>query len=103
MEKRLMAKVWNDPIFMKRAPIVATILLEYANVGQLIRMWTYKTAAGQSLTAWFAVFLALCCYNQFYRIVTPEQIWARRMSFVGILMNSAVCLTVLYFRLTGRG
>lgn len=88
---------------MKKAPIPATLLLEYANIGQLIRMWTYRTAAGQSLSSWFAVFLALCCYFQFYRIVTPEQIWARRMALLGIFMNLAVCFTVLYFRLTGRG
>lgn len=80
------------------APVLATALLEYANVGQLWRMWTERTAAGQSVTSWFAVFLALACYNQFYRVCVPDQKWAYRMNVLGMVMNLSVCLTVIYFR-----
>lgn len=81
-----------------RAPILATALLEYANVGQLWRMWHDRTSAGQELTAWISVFFALVAYQVFYRVVIPEQKWPARMNAVGIAMNIAVVLTVLYFR-----
>lgn len=80
------------------APVIATVLLEYANVGQIIRMWSEHTAAGQSLWSWAAVFAALATYGVFFRVCLPEQTWARRMNAIGLVMNAVVCGTVIYFR-----
>lgn len=96
-------RFWSSPKLVAKAPILATALLEYANLGQIHRMWTQQTAAGQSLGSWAAVCAALVLYWNFYRVVTPDQVWARRMSVVGISLNVLVCLTVVYFRMTGRG
>jgi uncharacterized protein with PQ loop repeat len=89
---------YNDPAVVSKAPIVASLLLEYANVGQLIRMRTEHTAAGQSLTSWLAVFVALLVWQNFYRVCTPTMLWARRMNFLGICMNLSVIATVVHFR-----
>lgn len=96
-------KFWNDPTVVSKTPILTTLLLEGANVGQLWRMWTYHTAAGQSLLAWFEVFAALALWLNFYRVITPDQKFAKWATGFGLCMNAAVWLTVIYFRLTGRG
>lgn len=88
----------RDPAWVGKVPIVTTFLLEAANVQQLVRMWTERTAAGQSLTAWMSVNVALWLWLQFYHTFTPDQrlaIWGTR---VGIALNSAVILTVVFFR-----
>lgn len=84
--------------YADKAPIVATVLLEYANAGQLFRMWTEYTAAGQSLWSWLAVNAALWCYQLFYRVHNPGHKWVIRCNAFGIALNSCVCLTVAYFR-----
>lgn len=89
---------WCCPNTINKAPILATVLLEYANVGQLYRMWHDRTAAGQELTSWVAVCLALICYCVFFKVCTPEQKWARYMNLLGVGMNLLVCATVIYFR-----
>jgi hypothetical protein len=83
---------YNNPAFVSKAPIVASLLLEYANVR------TEHTAAGQSLTSWLAVFVALLVWQNFYRVCTPTMLWARRMNFLGICMNLSVIATVVHFR-----
>ena len=89
---------WKNKKYVAFAPVAATMLLEYANVGQIVRMWTEQTAAGQSMWSWVAVFLALWCYNQFYRVCLPDQRWAIRMNMVGMAMNVIVVGTIIYFR-----
>lgn len=86
---------------VERTPIVTTMLLEAANVQQLQRMWTERTAAGQSLTAWLSVSAALLLWLNFYRVVTPQAKWAIRGTAVGVAMNALVILTVIYFRYLG--
>jgi len=93
-----MTLFWRNPQWMNKAPVVSSILLEGANLGQLVRMWTEKTAAGQSLISWCMVSAALCIYLQFYRVCTPGQKWAVRMTAFGVAFNAAVILTVVWFR-----
>jgi hypothetical protein len=54
-----MVKFWRAPHWVSYTPIATTCLLETANLGQIVRMWTYHTAAGQSLTSWCCVNVAL--------------------------------------------
>jgi hypothetical protein len=44
-------RLWKDPRWVLRTPIITTCPLESANLVQIVRMWTYRTAAGQSLTS----------------------------------------------------
>lgn len=89
---------WNNQAVVKHTPIATTTLLEAANVQQLWRMWTEKTAAGQSLTAWISVNLALILWFNWYRVFTPDQKIAKWATAFGIFMNSLVILTVVYYR-----
>lgn len=93
-----MTKWWSNPAVVDKTPIVTTVLLEGANVSQLLRMWSERSALGQSLTGWLSVGFALVLWWNFYRIVTPNANWARWATAFGIGMNALVCLTVVYFR-----
>ena len=96
-------KVWNDPKVVGKTPLLTVLLLEYANLGQLWRMWTQHTAAGQNLWSWISVGLALVLWINFYRVITPQEKFARWCTVLGLCLNCCVCLTVLFFRLIGRG
>lgn len=77
-------------------PWLTTFLLEAANVQQLYRMWTEKTAEGQSLWGWVCVFLALCLWSNFYR--HHKLRGAFYATLLGVLMNSLVVASVIYWR-----
>lgn len=89
---------WSDPYYVSKSPLFSTAVFEYANVSQIIRMWTEHTAAGQSLLAWIAVCAGLCLYWNFYRVITPDEKVVRWMSCVGLIANIGVILSVIYWR-----
>lgn len=90
--------MWNDKKWVSKTPLLTTFLLEGANVGQIKRMWTEHTAAGQSLVAWMMVWLALVLWFNFYRVITPEEKFAKYCTLFGVCMNTMVILSVIYFR-----
>src|SRR6185436_14864017 len=57
---------WNNEKLVANTPFVTTLLLEGANIQQLFQMWTKWTAAGQSLTGWMSVGLALALWTNYY-------------------------------------
>ena len=78
------------------SPVIAQLLLEWANVSQLIRMWTERTAAGQSLIAWFSVNAAILLFINYYRVLKLRvPMWS---AVAGFSFNCAVIVTVVYFR-----
>jgi hypothetical protein len=82
-------------------PLLTTLLLEWANVGQLWRMWTVKSALGQNVWSWLCVHLALWLWLNFYIVIMPPskgRTLAVTGTTVGIVLNGAVVLTVAYFR-----
>lgn len=79
-------------------PLITTVLLEGANAAQLARMWTEKSALGQSVTGWSLVWLALVMWFAYYLVIVPEKKLPRYCTAFGILVNSSVVLTVIYFR-----
>lgn len=91
-------KPWSNPAWVAKTPLLTVLLLEGANIGQIYRMWSEFTADGQSLLSWVLVNLALICWGNWYRVLTPSQKWARRCNAIGICLNSLVCLSVIYFR-----
>lgn len=93
----------RNPEYVQYTPLITTALLEYANVGQLYRMWTTWTAAGQELTSWIAVNIALVLWLNFYFVITPDKKWAIRGTLFGICLNFLVICSVYFFRSIGRG
>jgi len=91
-------QIRTNPKYVSMTPLVTTGLLEFANVGQLWRMWTEWTAAGQSVWSWFSVNVALWLWLNFYLVFNADNkfaIWGTRL---GIALNTGVILTVLFFR-----
>ena len=91
-------KWYRNPKLVDKTPLVTTFLLEAANVQQLFRMWTTWTAAGQSYTAWISVNIALWLWLNFYLTFNRENKFAIYGTAFGICLNTAVILSVLYFR-----
>lgn len=97
MIKRLNALRTNRA-YVEKTPLVAVLLLEMANIQQLYRMWTEWTSAGQSVWGWVLVNLALWLWFNFYLVFNRENKFAVYGTAFGIVMNSAVIVSVLLFR-----
>ncbi len=93
-----MTKFWSRPSVVSKTPLLTVLLLEGANVQQLWRMWSEHTAAGQSLTGWLSVGIALLLWCNFYRVCCPTERFAYWATVFGIGMNAAVSATVVWFR-----
>lgn len=90
-------KIFTDKdLVNKITPVFAVFMLEAANIGQILRMWTERTADGQSLASWIAVWLALLAWLNLYRV--NELRWAFWATVVGVGLNTCVWLTVIWFR-----
>ena len=91
--------ILNDKTWVARTPMLTVILLEYASVGQLWRMWTQHSALGQNVWSWVAVNLALWLWLNFYRVCAGGlNTWAARATMLGIVLNGAVIASVTYLR-----
>jgi multidrug transporter EmrE-like cation transporter len=93
-----MGRWLSNPRYVSWTPVITTGLLESANVAQLVEMWTERTAAGQNLWGWLMVTGALCCWYNYYRVITPTELKAQYATLVGIGFNLSVVGSVLYFK-----
>lgn len=94
----------TNPTIVEKTPLITTLLLEMANVGQLWRMWTTWTAAGQSVWSWLSVQAALWLWLNFYLVFNRKNKFAIIGTSVGIALNMLVILSVVFFRyLVRRG
>ena len=59
-------RFYSNPTVVSKTPIVTVFLLEAANIGQVIRIWTERSVAGQNLWSWISVGLALLFWLNFY-------------------------------------
>lgn len=92
----------TNKVWVLRTPILSVLLLELANIQQLWQMWVVDWSAdGQSLTGWLCVQVALWLWLNFYYVITPDAKWAIRGTTLGIVLNMAVCLSVVYWRYLG--
>lgn len=93
-------RFWNNPSIVSKTPVLTVLLLEGANLSQLIRMWSERSAEGQSLGGWALVNLALLLWFNFYRVCVPrdQARWALWSTGFGVIMNASVILTVVWFR-----
>lgn len=88
----------TNPKVVDKTPIVTVFLLEGANIQQMWRMWTERSAEGQSITGWLSVNVALWLWLNFYLVFNRENKFAIWGTAVGIVLNALVVLTVVYFR-----
>lgn len=93
-----MTNPFNDKGLVGKTPIITTLLLEYANLGQLWRMWSEHSALGQNIWSWLAVHVALWAWWNFYRVMLPDDKLAKYMTALGIFLNGLVVFSVAYFR-----
>lgn len=90
--------VFNEVKWVSKTPIVTTFLLEWASIGQSLRMYREQTAAGQSLTSWICVFFALALWWNFYRVITPNEKLAKWSTVGGMTVTLIGIGSVVYWR-----
>lgn len=90
--------LFNNKALVSKCPIITTILLEGASVGQIVRMFSEHSAKGQNVWSWLSIDLALLLWWNWYRVMTPEDKIAKLSTVVGMTITTAVVLTVVYFR-----
>lgn len=89
---------FSDPEVVTYLPILATILLEIANIQQIYRMCSERSSLGQSVWGWVSVNIALWIWLWFYKITCPKEKVAIFATYMGIIVNLIVILVALYFR-----
>lgn len=95
-----MTNPFNNPALVGKTPLLTTFLLEFANAGQLWRMWAEHSAAGQNVWSWAMVNVALLLFLNFYRVNNKNGCmnFAIIGTLIGVVMNLGVIFTILYFR-----
>lgn len=94
-------RLFEDKRLVAKTPILTTLFLESANLGQIFRMWAHQTADGQSLVGWILVNAALLLWLNFYYEELEEgegRKWAIWATTAGILLNACVIISVIVFR-----
>jgi hypothetical protein len=79
-------------------PMGCTGVFIIADCSQIGRMWTERTAAGQSLLGWLTVVISLIGYATFFRVRTPNEKLVFWCTVANAFVVSLIAVTVIYFR-----
>jgi uncharacterized protein with PQ loop repeat len=90
--------IFTTAKWVSRYPAFAAILIEFGHMGQVARMWREQTSAGQSLTGWVILAIALCMWLRFYQVITPKEKFAKWATLSSIFMILFVIVTIVWFR-----
>lgn len=91
-------KFWQNPKIVNKTPIITSMLIDGAAIGQIARMWREQSALGQSLVSWCSVIVALILWDNFYRVITPDQKWALITIKISIVLNVLIVASIIWFR-----
>lgn len=76
--------------------VLATILLELANIQQLIEVWTKHSSLGHSIGGWLCVNAALLLWINYYRVKQLKvAMWS---TLGGWVLNTSLILSVIYWK-----
>ena len=80
-------------------PLFSALLIEYGNAGQLWKMWTQHTAAGQNIWSWVSTLAAIVLWLLYYRFRLGKSV-AYWVTWVAAVMLSAIVVTVFILQRT---
>lgn len=80
-------------------PVVTAILFECASIGQIFRIWSEQTSAGQNVTSWVSVLIAQALWLNFYRVKLPSERLAAWSCISGMAVNSILLASIVYWRM----
>lgn len=95
-----MTKWYRKPSFVEKTPMLVALFAEYANGGQIYRMLKEQSALGQNVWSWVAVHATLWLWLNYDLVIVPggKNSWAFRATALGLVLNTAVIILVIYFR-----
>jgi len=97
MVKKIL-NVLNNPKIVTLTPIICSFLFEYANIGQIARIWSEHTAAGHNLFSWIVINISLWLYLNFYRVCAPKEKFAMWVTFINIICNNGLIFSIVWWR-----
>jgi len=97
MDKKIF-KIFSDPKIVTLTPIVCSFLFEYANLGQIWKIWIAHTAAGQNIWSWVALNISLFLYLNFYRVCAPKEKFAIWATAISILVGWVLIFSIIWWR-----
>lgn len=75
-------------------PMLASVLIEAGNLGQLYRMWTQHSALGQNVWSYVAVLAALIMWLLYYRFRLGRTL-AYYVTWIAVFMMAAIIVTII--------
>lgn len=90
--------IWVKENFVKYYPVVATVIFEIATIGQILRMFSEQSAAGQEPLSWLLVTVGLSGWMFWYKITIPDHKLVFYSVAVGTAVNSIAFITCVYFK-----
>lgn len=81
-----------------RIPLVTSFIFATAYVSQVVRMWSERSALGQSVFGWVQVGVALVLFYIYYREMLPDQKLPRYCTVFEIVLVLGIIGTTIYFR-----
>ncbi len=91
-------KMFNNPKYVSKSPLVSSVMFEAATIGQIWRMTHEHTSAGQNPWAWFAIIIGLGLFVNFYRVCCPTQKFALWCAALSALLTTVGLGVVLYYK-----
>ncbi len=89
----------NDPKIISKTPILSIGLMQISNLFQMYKIWSEKSADGQSLVGWILVEIALFIWLHFYYICCPKETTAIFSNYLAIIINFLVILSIIKFQI----
>lgn len=81
-----------------RIPLVTSFIFATAYVAQVVRMWTERSALGQSVFGWIQVGVALVLFYVYYREMLPDQKIPQYCTLFEIALVLGIIGTTITFR-----
>lgn len=83
---------------IRLTPVITTSIFGMSTLGHVARMWSERSAEGQSLTSWLLAMLALLMWYNWYLVVAPEERTARWSCLASVALESLAVISIIRFR-----
>lgn len=81
-----------------RIPLVTSFIFATAYIAQMVRMWTQRSALGQSVFGWIQVGIALVLFYIYYSEMLPNEKIPKYCTVFEIALVLGIIGTTILFR-----
>lgn len=92
-----LSPIENPKTLVDLFPLISSAFIECGNIGQLWRMWTERTAAGQNLWSYVSILIALLLWVVYFRLRIGKKL-AYYVTLFSLLTIGANIITIALLR-----